>query len=221
MRQFFQRQGVQPVLELHTNWLAVGHIDELVSFVPDKNGKGLLVASSPKRAYELLSQLDPSQPLDNRYALAFNVATVGDLFTKATLQQTMEDFNRQVDQRIFGLDHSNPDPDSIVGMLLNKLKLPPSSVVEVPTVFMNEHSGTWAAVALTPGVVNLSSMGAHSLLPDPFLNAFKSDTQSVLQAVGQTPLWIDNWGLYHVNMGEVHCGSNELRGAFSKKWWEP
>ena len=220
LRAFFRRQVVQPVLELHTNWLAVGHIDELVSFVPNSNGQGVLVASSPKRAYELLSQLNPNQPLDSRYALAFNVATVGDMFTKATLQQTMEEFNREVDRRIFGLDHCNPDPQSVVGMLLDQLNLPLSSVLEVPTVFTNEHPSTWAAVALTPGVVNLSSMGTYSLLPEPFLSTFKTETESVLQSVGQTPLWIDNWGLYHVNMGEVHCGSNELRAAFSKKWWE-
>jgi protein-arginine deiminase len=58
------------------------------------------------------------------------------------------------------------------------------------------------------------------LIPEPYLDAFKAPVQSFLCGIGQKPRWIDEWFVYHVNVGEVHCGSNSLREPFAKKWWE-
>jgi protein-arginine deiminase len=32
--------------------------------------------------------------------------------------------------------------------------------------------------------------------------------------------FIDDWDLYHLNDGEVHCSSNDIRQIPNKKWWE-
>lgn len=33
--------------------------------------------------------------------------------------------------------------------------------------------------------------------------------------------YIDDWFIYHINDGEVHCGSNEMRAIASHPlWWE-
>lgn len=47
-REFLLAQRVQPVLPVDTSWLTVGHVDEIMSTVPDRRGGGfkLLVASA-------------------------------------------------------------------------------------------------------------------------------------------------------------------------------
>lgn len=39
MRDFLHAQKVQPLVELFVDWLAVGHVDEFLSFVPAADGK--------------------------------------------------------------------------------------------------------------------------------------------------------------------------------------
>ena len=40
LRRFLRAQRKQPVVEFNTAWLEVGHIDEVLTFVSDRNGKG-------------------------------------------------------------------------------------------------------------------------------------------------------------------------------------
>ena len=220
-REFFERHELQPPIELHTNWLAVGHIDEIVTFVPKTSGDGyFMVLSSPKLAFDILRTLPAEMPLHENYDLPFNLRTVGDFFNSATLQRTLEEYNNECDRFIFGPDHGVPSAGSIKGILMEELGLEEADVVEVPTVFFNDHPSIWAGLALTPGVVNISSMGDHSLVPEPFFAPFKTKTAAALEAHGGTALWIDNWDIYHVNAGEVHCGSQERRQPFEQKWWK-
>ena len=39
VRDFLHAQRVQPPVELFVDWLAVGHVDEFLSFVPAPDGK--------------------------------------------------------------------------------------------------------------------------------------------------------------------------------------
>lgn len=39
VRDFLNAQRVQPPVELFVDWLAVGHVDEFLSFVPAPDGK--------------------------------------------------------------------------------------------------------------------------------------------------------------------------------------
>ena len=121
----------------------------------------------------------------------------------------------------FGLDHANPDPDSIKGRLKAALNLSESDIFEVPVLYFNRDRPTvWFGLALSPGMVNLNSMSEFSLVPEPFLQEYKAHLLSTMASLGQIPIWIDDWSLYHAAMGEVHCGSNTLRESFTKKWWQ-
>lgn len=58
LRQFFYAQKVQSPIEIFTDWLAIGHVDEIFTFVPADNDKGfLLLAASPRRARAILMRL--------------------------------------------------------------------------------------------------------------------------------------------------------------------
>src|SRR6185369_4583364 len=53
--KFLHAQGVQAPIQIDTNWLAVGHVDEIMTFVPASDEKGYkLLMASPGRAFELL-----------------------------------------------------------------------------------------------------------------------------------------------------------------------
>ena len=57
---FLQAQAVQSPFVFDTSWLEVGHVDEVLSFVPVAAGADLykrwrLLVASPKRAYEILA----------------------------------------------------------------------------------------------------------------------------------------------------------------------
>jgi protein-arginine deiminase len=221
-QRFFQRQRLQPPIDLHTDWLRVGHIDEVVSFVPKSDGKHALLIASPKLALDILREMPPETPLDARYSLLITgLETVGDFFRIGQLNRTLEEYNLEVDTRLFGLDHANPHPESIKGRLKAALGLDERDILEAPVLFFNgDRSGVWGAAALTPGLVNLSSMGRFSLIPEPFLPEFRANFQQSLARIGQEPLFIDDWSLYHAAYGEVHCGSNTLRDPFARKWWQ-
>jgi protein-arginine deiminase len=57
-REFLVGQQVQRPIELDTSWLTVGHVDEVISFVPAPSDPGFkMLVASPKRAYALLDRL--------------------------------------------------------------------------------------------------------------------------------------------------------------------
>ena len=50
---------------------------------------------------------------------------------------------------------------------------------------------------------------------------FKDYYETELTKLGIKVVWVDNWELYHTNLGEVHCGTNSLRAVpDTQKWWE-
>jgi protein-arginine deiminase len=58
VREFLRRQTVQDPIELNTRWLTVGHVDEVISFVPAPGARGFkLLLASPRRAYAILDGL--------------------------------------------------------------------------------------------------------------------------------------------------------------------
>lgn len=58
-KSFITAQMLQSPIELDTDWLAVGHVDEMMTFLPYPGGgdnkKWKLLVASPKKAYDLMS----------------------------------------------------------------------------------------------------------------------------------------------------------------------
>jgi protein-arginine deiminase len=221
-RRFFERQKVQPPIDLNTDWLLVGHVDEIISFVPKSDGGFVLLLASPTRGLEIAGQLGTETILPERYRLWFgDAATVGDVLGQPQAQESFTQYNEDLDFKIFGYIHADPDSDSIKGRLKSALCLDEGDILEVPVLFGYISSDSYkGAIALNPGMVNLNSMSLYSLLPEPFLAAFKAPVQLLCSGIGQQPLWIDDWYIYHIRIGEVHCGSNSRRAPFTAKWWE-
>jgi hypothetical protein len=63
LKRFFRAQRVQtPLVEIDTSWLRVGHVDEIVSFVPWRNGF-LAVLPDPEAGLRLLASVPPERVL--------------------------------------------------------------------------------------------------------------------------------------------------------------
>lgn len=80
--------------------------------------------------------------------------------------------------------------------------------------------------AYVPGIVNFQVVQglatAKIFAARPFgpsvgsADPFETKTNTEL---GATPTYVDDWDTYHVNLGEVHCGTNLLKSA-APEWWK-
>lgn len=73
--------------------------------------------------------------------------------------------------------------------------------------------------------VNMIVLGKNLGIPKPFgpkVNgrcALETEMYSLMEGLGLTCTFIDDFASYHKLLGEVHCGSNVLREPFDFKWW--
>ena len=216
--EFLRSQKIQAPIEIDTAWLCVGHVDEFMAFIPDPNhskGFRLLFADVPA-GYALLDLLDPNLQLP-RYGADYGYPTVGDLAGDVGLRALNQDL--QADWL-----------DPIRAQVMHEFGLTEEDVVSVPSLF--ENLDGCGAVALIPGMVNLVVTNVpdeptYLFIPDPFVRAddgdqsadpFIAEFSSLLPEAVQ-PIYIDNWYIYHLGLGEVHCGTNVMRTPISD-WWE-
>lgn len=224
IQDFLDEQKVQAPFKLDTSWLIIGHVDEYSTTIPDPGSeKGFkLLFADTRLAWSLLEGADPETSLP-RYAQAppyygHDIATIGAMLDDTALRSVNEDVQDILDAELekFRLNLGLEDEDIIL----------------VPTLFHEEYPGLDAVVAVTPGMVNLivadDSEGLPTLfVPDPMLRTdiestagdpFVAYMEEALPA-GVAVVWMDDWFIYHMGMGEVHCGSNVVRTPAGPEWW--
>jgi hypothetical protein len=217
LADFLAAQEVQAPFELNTAWLCVGHIDEVSSFVPDPSSpKGFkLLFSDIPSAYEILDGLDPTISLP-RYQSGHGFATVGDIVDNAGL-------------RAYNMDRQALYLDPMLDVFKAELDLDDSDIILIPT--LKEQLGGCGSAALIPGTINLLVVNVddttHLFVADPFLRSQGSDQSSdpiAQDFVARMPdgievHFVDNWNVYHLGNGEVHCATNDRRTPMAM-WYE-
>jgi protein-arginine deiminase len=234
MGLFYDAQEVQgPHLELVTDWLYVGHVDEFLSYVPAKTPRGwkLLVAS----ARLAKSMLEKAKADGNGAAHMFvgKQRYVGETNVMVSAEVSIDDTLANVDLLQASQEAQAAIDENLV-TLKAELGLADDEIIEIPTLF-EDLSGF--KVAWAPGTVNLLAFNGHVAHPDPWgpqingVDLWKQDLmdrlgtpQSGLGVDGQglDVNFVDDWDDYHILDGEVHCGSNpEASAPFSSvTWWE-
>ncbi|MEM6990539.1 MAG: protein-arginine deiminase family protein [Myxococcota bacterium] len=217
LRSFLAAQDVQAPFELPTDWLCVGHVDEFSSFVPDPSSpKGFrLLLADVDAGLDLLGALPSNTPLP-RYGADHGYPTVGSLRNDAGLRALNEDIRD---------DYLLP----IRARFMAELGLTSADIIEVPSLF--EHMGGCGAASLVPGMVNLivadgTDGDTHLFIPDPFFrsNTGNQNGDPFIAAFAEAlPSsldlhFVDNWDVYHLGIGEVHCGTNVSRTP-TDAWW--
>ncbi|XP_035857950.1 protein-arginine deiminase type-2 isoform X2 [Sander lucioperca] len=219
VQDFLWAQKVQEPIALFSDWLYVGHVDEFMTFVPAPNRKGFrLLLASPDAGYKLFRGL---QNNGHGKAKMFEglrdekTITVDEIVDDENLQaqnnyvQSCIDWNRDVLKRELGLD----DED----------------IIDLPILFMlvteGEEESVLRAVAYYPDMVNMIVLGKNLGIPKPFgpkVNgrcALEAEMCSLMEGLGLSCTFIDDFATYHKLLGEVHCGSNVRREPFDFKWW--
>ncbi|NWJ01839.1 PADI3 deiminase, partial [Crypturellus undulatus] len=236
VRDFLVAQRVQAPVELFSDWLAVGHIDEFLTFVPapDRQGFRLLLAS-PSACYRLLKEKQEE---------GYGEATMFEglkWVTKRSVNEILADeklrsFNAFAQVREgagvgAGQGEAAPldglPPQSCINwnrdVLKRELGLAERDIVDVPQLFQSD--GQARAHAFFPDMVNMLVLGRHLGIPKPFGPVIRGQccleekVRSLLEPLGLSCTFIDDFFSYHALEGDVHCGTNVRRKPFAFKWW--
>ena len=248
LAEFLRKQVVQEPVELDTAWLAVGHVDEVLSFVPAPGGLGFkMLIASPRRAYQILDALNATNPSDRllhgrSFPLDLGSTPSFDVEQSiGTFLGLRSDFHPDLQAGIAGgsvihtpqplRDYNaarQADIDRIRSTMVSEIGLRDSDIIEVPAVLMPNPRTPQHADALIPGMVNMLVVNGHCIVPEPFgprvgtppVDRFEDEVRTQLAGLGLTVDFLDCWDEYHVALGEVHCGTNTLRRAVPAPWWE-
>ncbi len=222
LRDFLSAQQVQAPVQLFSDWLNVGHIDEFLTFVPAPTPKGFkLVLASTRVCYQLFQELQArglgdlrlreGKTLSGRSAAIAIDEVLGDEKLKASNDrfQGFIDQNRTI--------------------LSQELGLAADDIIDLPMLFegfTRRHTTTERADSFFPNMVNMIVLGSQLAIPKPFgpqLNGvcqLEAAVRSQLEPLGLTCHFIDDWDAYFSAFGELHCGTNVVRQPFARLWWE-
>ncbi|KAM7097615.1 protein-arginine deiminase type-3 [Molossus nigricans] len=215
VRDFLHAQRVQPPVELFVDWLAVGHVDEFLSFVPAPDGKGFrMLLASPGACFKLFQE---KRKWGHGRALLFEGVVGNEQVKTISINQILSNDN---------LISYNKFVQSCIDwnreVLKRELGLAERDIVDVPQLFKRERK---KAAAFFPDLVNMLVLGKHLGIPKPFgpiINGrccLEEKVRSLLEPLGLHCTFIDDFTPYHMLLGEVHCGTNVRRQPFSFKWW--
>ncbi|KFQ95690.1 Protein-arginine deiminase type-1, partial [Nipponia nippon] len=181
VKDFLIAQQVQAPVELFSDWLHVGHVDEFLSFVPAPDRKGFrLLLASPSACYQLLKEKQDEgfgeaamfQGLEKVPKPTINEILANEALRKFNnYVQSCISWNRDILKRALGL----AEPD----------------ILDIPQ--------------LGRLVGGRCCLGQRA--------------RALLEPLGLTCTFIDDYFSYHVLSGEVHCGTNVRRKPFAFKWW--
>ncbi|XP_006866470.1 PREDICTED: protein-arginine deiminase type-4 [Chrysochloris asiatica] len=216
LQDFLTAQQVQAPVQLYSDWLDVGHIDEFLSFVPALDRKGFrLLLASPRTCYQLFEEQEKE---GHGEALMFEGVKRKKQQIKSILSnKKLREHNSYVEHCI----NWNRE------VLKRELGLEKGDIIDVPQLYqlLKNSRGTLKAEAFFPNMVNMLVLGKYLGIPKPFgpiINGrccLEEKVRSLLEPLGLHCTFIDDFTPYHMLHGEVHCGTNVRRKPFPFKWW--
>jgi outer membrane protein OmpA-like peptidoglycan-associated protein len=230
VKAFLNAQLVQAPFEIETDWLLVGHVDELFSVVPANVGRPFrLLVADTNEALRILRAVQSggngsARILHGSHA-AFGERSVDDLLADSALLTQ----NATICQ---------PGINRALATMVAELGLDPSAdVIKIPSFFVEPRPFAFPGFfsALFPGIVNMlvitgRSFSAHRLVPPKAfgpvigtVDQLEQDVRAKLAPIGYSSsqiVFVDDFDTYHVGDGEVHCGTNSKRETAAAPWWE-
>lgn len=206
--KFLESQRMQwPPIVVDTSWLMIGHVDEVVNFVPAKNRAGFRVLlPSPKAARDVLDDA----VRNGRGDLAVFAGTRRET-SVAKLRDSIAGSaeNAKIDRIIAGVQDQ----------LKSELNLGDDDFVHVPVLF--DRGG-----AAIPNAVNSLIVNGHVFAPDPrgprheAKDLFAEAIRTAMSGCDVQVSFVDVWDAYHSRGGELHCGTNAIRRLRDPAWWK-
>ncbi|KGL77067.1 Protein-arginine deiminase type-1, partial [Tinamus guttatus] len=212
VRDFLYAQKVQAPIEVYSEWLSVGHVDEFLTFVPAYDRKGFrLLLASPNACYKLFKEKQKQG-----YGDATQFVGLKNM-ERMSIDELLADEALQGDNT-----HAQRCIDWNRDLLKQELGLSEQDIIDIPQLFVLRES---RADALFPDMVNMLVLGRHLGIPKPFGPVIRGQccleekVRSLLEPLGLSCTFINDYFSYHVLAGDVHCGTNVRRKPFSFKWW--
>ncbi|MFH1806356.1 MAG: protein-arginine deiminase family protein [Pseudomonadota bacterium] len=284
-RDFLARQVMQRPIILDTDWLEVGHVDEMMTFIPDLNPvdaykKWKLVVASPAEAYQIMTTNQGAHGA----ARILNRAVWNDgtnSFDYASLQIDATDVGATINDFLGNGQAPLDNPrtggtytyqqlrnwningvEAVITRNVNTLKnafdLLDTDIIKAPVIFIPGRNlvgnalfaskidagagfdngfnvfpgkqGGFQCGALTGDMPNMFVGNERLMIPKPFgpwiedntdavnhgYDLFERDLFQKIADIHHGPVcdFIDDWDDYHVALGEIHCGTNEIRTPY-------
>jgi protein-arginine deiminase len=220
--KMMEAQKVQPPVYVDTSWLLVAHVDETISFLKANTPRGWVVlANDPTLARQMLeAEVAKGNGAVEMFVGKKSFDRFGrEVSATRTISQVLADTAVMAESAA-----SAVEVDAQLAILKQQTGITDAEIVRVPFLHEKVYG---ASVAYQPGTVNLLVVNdSNVVVADPFgpmiqgQDIFKVHLEAALGEYGYTIRWIDDWNLYHRNLGEVHCATNATRAIPEALWWE-
>uniref|UniRef100_UPI0040387D2D inactive protein-arginine deiminase type-6 n=1 Tax=Callospermophilus lateralis TaxID=76772 RepID=UPI0040387D2D len=235
LQDFLCAQQVQAPVELFSDWLMTGHVDEFMGFVPidtmsGKKGFRLLMAS-PSSCYKLFQE---KQEEGYGEATLFEDLRADQLLANGRKARTInqlladESLRRQNDyvERCINLNRA---------ILKRELGLGEKDIIEVPQLFClerltnipsDQQTPKLFARAYFPNMLCMIVMDMNLGIPKPFgpqikgICCLQEKVRQLLEPLGLACTFIDDFDCYLTEVGDFCPCANIRRVPFDFKWWK-
>ncbi|XP_016074903.1 PREDICTED: protein-arginine deiminase type-6 [Miniopterus natalensis] len=236
LREFLYAQQVQAPVELFSDWLMVGHVDEFMCFIPkqvkseDEKDFCLLLAS-PSSCYKLFQEKQKEgygdMPLfeevreDQLLSNGREAKTINQLLA----DENMKKQNDYVEKCI----NLNRD------ILKRELGLLERDIIDIPQLFCleqltnipsSQQTSKLYARAYFPNLMQVIVMGKNLGIPKPFGPQIKGTccleekVCQLLEPLGFQCTFINDFDCYMTEIGDFCACANVRRVPFAYKWWK-
>ncbi|CAM1505807.1 Fc.00g114440.m01.CDS01 [Cosmosporella sp. VM-42] len=246
MVTFLRSQGVQSPLILETGWLAIGHVDEMVQFLPYGNELGFTIAIADTTAALNILKNAKEKGHGSARVISYDGDTTPDAETffldQSVLNTTIDKFLS--DKNLLDVNqYAQRHIESNLELLLDEVPLAREDVLRIP-VLWQDVAFTWPQVpdgnppllhqppsgertvkTFFPGAINGLVLGTEYVAPKPWgpvvdgKDIMEEAIANVYSKASMKVRFIDDYMSHHVRGGEVHCGTNTLRDM-SMAWWK-
>ncbi|NXM91059.1 PADI2 deiminase, partial [Oenanthe oenanthe] len=222
VRDFLYAQRVQAPVELYSDWLAVGNVNEFVTFVPASDKKRFrMLLASPAACYRLFREKQKEgqgeatmfkgkgtqpgmfPPLDTKRVTINKVLSNEVLAQQNQYVQRCIDWNRDILKRELGLLEED--------------------IIDLPALFKLDKQGK--AVPYFPNTVTMMVLARDLGIPKPFGPVSGGECclerrlRALLEPLGLRCRFLEDVASYHGSLGEVRCGTCVQRRPFAFPWW--
>ncbi|NXA60051.1 PADI2 deiminase, partial [Mohoua ochrocephala] len=231
VRDFLCAQRVQAPVELYSDWLAVGNLNEFVTFVPTSNKKRFrMLLASPAACYRLFREKQKEGQGEATMFKGKGTATALFWGRFACLGYSGTDTKRVTINKVLSNDvlaQQNQYVQRCIDwnrdILKKELGLLEEDIIDLPALFKLDKQGK--AVPYFPNTVTMIVLAKDLGIPKPFGPVAGGECclerriRALLEPLGLCCRFLEDVASYHGSLGEVRCGTKVQRRPFAFKWW--
>ena len=206
--EFIKAQKIQGLpVDIDTSWLMMRHVDEILSFIPSKFGKPLMLIVSPEAGVKLLEKLS-----EESYGKA---AINRGLSTQTTVRAGLN--NEKLIQHNLYLQREKLNP--LIEKLKQEFNLSNDQIIQVPAMFGYSGYSWW------PNMVNSVVINGELLVSNPrgaLINGKDYTQEKFRRLVSSSSLNINFMDdqYYQELRGNAHDAMNTTRLGKNNPFWK-